>query len=173
MCNVDVEELILAVCLAVLSRCSGPVEDDMATEGLEVLFAFPKKARESVSVGDVVGGDDTSTTTKDLVTGERHHGKVMGRSGDVIICDVKRGRVGDVAAEDVLGKASREAFGNLVYIVAAAARVEVKKRDATVGVGAREFCGGVEVNNFLMLRAIIRDAFRGRQTNHKDLERLV
>lgn len=36
LCGVDTEEAVFAVCLVVLYRYSGPVKENMATEGVEV-----------------------------------------------------------------------------------------------------------------------------------------
>lgn len=57
------------------------------------------------------------------MTENGHHGKTVYGGGDVVTCDFKSGEFGGVALEGGLGKASREVFGKVTYVVEARARL--------------------------------------------------
>ena len=78
-----------------LGWSSGPICDDMMSEGLEVKFTFPAGAEESVPMSFIQNGNGTASTAHTLVSGDFGDAEQYWGCGDVVISsDVIWGRFG-------------------------------------------------------------------------------
>ena len=91
---VNTQLLVLAGVRLVLRWSSGPVAEDVASESLEVKFAFPCGSKESVPVSFIQNGDGAASTAHTLVSSDFGDVEQYWGCGNVIGSDVVWGRFG-------------------------------------------------------------------------------
>ena len=87
---VNAQLLILTGVRLVLGWSSGPICEDVMSEGLKVKFSFPSGAEQSVPVRFIQNGNGTASAAYTLVSGDFGDVEQYWGCGDVIGSDVIR-----------------------------------------------------------------------------------
>ena len=136
--------LILTSVRLVLGWSSGPICEDVMSEGLAVRLSFLGGAEESVPVSFIQNGNGTAATVHTLVSRDFDDVEKYWRCGDVISSDVIWGRLSRKSVY-VLGVTGREMPGPVVGIVRVGAMFAACHSDAGLGGRAGQVRGKVKI----------------------------
>ena len=138
--------MILTGIRLVLRWSSGPICEDVMSEGLEIKLAFPGGAEESVSVSFIQNGNGTASTAHTLV--------LAGDLGDVeqyrgvATSSVVTWYGGDLVAKTCRtywGETDRGLSGHVIGILRVGGRFAACHSDAEFGSGAKQLRGKVKI----------------------------
>ena len=142
---VYVHLLILTGMRLVLCWSSGPIYEDVMSEGLDIKLAFPGGAEESVPVSFIQNGNGAASTAHTLMDGEFGDVGQYRGSSDVICRDEVWRRLSCERVQNVLDEAGREVLGHIVGIVTVGARFAACHSDAGFCSKAGQVRGKVQI----------------------------